>query len=72
VRSCEIAVDGNVDLSRADEGIVILNGVELVFGTDWEMQDADTLLLLGAACQTFLDTEDASLTAEFPCGVIIG
>jgi hypothetical protein len=70
-RTCVIAVDGNVDLGRADEGTVILNGVELGFGTDWEMQDGSTLVLLGDACTTFLETPVVDLTAEFPCGVVI-
>ncbi len=71
IRSCEIEVDGNVDLDRADEGTVTLNGDELAYGTDWEMVDESTLTLLGAACDTFKATPDVELSAEFPCGVVV-
>jgi hypothetical protein len=72
IRSCVITVEGGqVDLSRADEGIVILNGTPLQFGTDWQMNDPTTLELLGAACDMYLNTPDVTLEADFPCGVII-
>ena len=70
-RTCEIAVDGNVDLGRAGEGTVVLNGVTLGYGTEWTMQDEGTILLLGDACDLFLATPDVELTASFPCGVVV-
>lgn len=71
VRSCEIDVSGSVDVEQARDGTVVLNGVTLEFGTDWQMLDADTLELLGGACETLLDTDEVSLEASFPCGAIV-
>jgi hypothetical protein len=71
IRDCQIDIDGQVDLDKADQGTVVLNGTELTFGTDWEMVDGNTLRLLGAACNTFRDNADVSLTGEFPCGVVV-
>lgn len=71
IRTCEVDVDGTVDLDKADQGTVVLNGDELVYGTDWTMQDEDTLILLGTACDTFLTADTVALSAEFPCGVVI-
>jgi hypothetical protein len=73
IRSCEIEVDGNVDLDRADEGTVILEGETLAYGekADWFMIDQNTFELLGDACETFKNTADVELSAEFPCGVVV-
>jgi hypothetical protein len=73
IRSCDIDVDGEVDLERADEGTVILEGETLTYGedADWFMVDEDTFRLNGAACETFKATADVELSAEFPCGVVI-
>ncbi len=72
IRDCNnIAIDGNVDVSRADEGTVVLNGTELTFGTDWDIVDQNTIKLLGAACETFKSAPTVSLMGEFPCGVVV-
>lgn len=71
VRSCQIAVDGTVDLDRANEGEVVLNGDVLTYGDDWTMDDEDTMRLLGDACDAFLETEEVSLDASFPCGGVV-
>ncbi len=75
VRNCQLDLDGNVDLSRADEGVVVItiDGVAttLTFGVDWQMVDNDTLELLGQACTDFLEQDNVSLSAEFPCGTVI-
>jgi len=71
VRSCEIDVNGTVDLDQASQGEVVMNGDRLEYGTDWEMVDEDTMQLLGAACDTFLNTDEVSLSAEFPCGGVV-
>lgn len=70
-RSCEFTVDGIVEMDKADEAVVRLNGQTLVYGTDWQMADQTTLELLGTACDTFLTEEQVILTADFPCGAIV-
>ncbi|HKE13586.1 MAG TPA: hypothetical protein VKB80_01890 [Kofleriaceae bacterium] len=73
VRSCSIDLEDPVDLDRADEGTVILNGTELTYGdnADWHMVDEDTFELLGAACDTYKSNAQIDLSAEFPCGVVV-
>ncbi|HUS67698.1 MAG TPA: vWA domain-containing protein [Kofleriaceae bacterium] len=71
VRSCTFAVDGSVDLSRASEGIVTLDGTELTFGTDWDMVDESTIELLGGACDSVKDGADHQISAQFTCGSVV-
>ncbi len=70
-RSCEFVVEGIVDLARADEGTVVLNSQTLEFGTEWDMLDESTLVLLGTACDTFLTEDNVTMLANFPCGVVV-
>jgi hypothetical protein len=71
VISCELNLDGAIDPAQAASGIVILNGQTLVFGTDWEIVDADTIRLIGAACDTLLGSSTPEVSATFPCGVVV-
>lgn len=68
--SCELTLEGTIDPARACDGEVRLGGDELTCGTDWRAVDEDTIELLGAACER-LQRDGESLTATFPCGVII-
>ncbi|AKF09927.1 hypothetical protein DB32_007076 [Sandaracinus amylolyticus] len=70
VVSCELTLEGEIDPTRACDGEVRLGGDPLTCGTDWEAVDADTIRLLGAACDR-LQRGGEALTATFPCGVII-
>ncbi|MEJ7597928.1 MAG: vWA domain-containing protein [Kofleriaceae bacterium] len=69
--SCELDLDGNVDISQASSGTVILNGQTLTYPTDWELVDTNTIRLLGAACSTLTSSTNPTVTAEFPCGAVI-
>lgn len=71
VRSCTFLLDGEVDLDRADEGTVTLDGDPLVFGVDWQLSDPSTLEILGAACETLLAGGQHDVAAEFECGVVV-
>ncbi|MBC8072511.1 MAG: VWA domain-containing protein [Deltaproteobacteria bacterium] len=68
--SCELTIDGIVDLDAQCEGTVRLDGVEIPCGTDWEMQDASTIILLGGACETWKNGESHEIDANWPCGVV--
>lgn len=68
--SCELLVDGVVDLEQACDGSVFLDGVELECGTDYELPDQSTLLLLGEACATLQDGGQHTIDASWPCGAI--
>jgi hypothetical protein len=71
VLSCELTLDGTINPDAASSGVVTLNGVELVLGVDWEVVDGDTIRLIGQACDDLLADSNASVTATFPCGVVV-
>lgn len=69
--SCELTIEGEVDLNQACEGTVTLDGEELECGTDWEVPNETTLLLLGQACETLKDGETHSVDASWPCEAVV-
>ncbi len=78
ILSCEFDLSGQVDVNRANEGIVILSNSggtcgaagTLDFGTEWEMVDGNTIRVLGGACDA-LKAGSCTLQATFACGTII-
>ncbi len=70
-RTCTFVVEGDIDMSQADQGNVVLNGVPIEYGVDWTLTDEHTLELLGDACDTLLSDPDVTLTASFPCGAVV-
>ena len=70
VRSCSFAIEGEVDLSQADQGTVTLDGRQLAYGTEWQLSDPSTLELVGEACSTVMNG-DHTVEAEFTCGSIV-
>jgi hypothetical protein len=69
--SCELPVDGLVDLDRQCEGTVMLDGVELECPVDWHMLDGSTLQLLGEACDRLRDGQMHAVTASWPCDAVV-
>ncbi len=71
VTSCALELDGMIDPTAACSGEVRFSGdPPLTCGTDWRAVDATHIELLGAACDRLQMTGD-TLSATFPCGVII-
>jgi len=68
--SCDLLIDGIVDLEQACDGAVFLDGMELECGTDYELPDASTLRLLGEACATLQDGSQHTVDATWPCGAV--
>ncbi len=72
--TCEVKFDKAIaNRQRAcDEGTITLDGTVLDCPTEWNLQDGsnDTIVLLGAACDTWKQG-GVTLTAEFPCGVVV-
>jgi hypothetical protein len=69
-RSCVFSLNGEVDAENADQGMVTLAGVTLVFGDEngWVLERADQVELVGDACaQIQAGEEDLEIT--FPCEV---
>ncbi len=68
--SCEIPIDGIVELDQACEGTLLLDGVELACPVDWTMLDESTIELLGDACATWRDGQPHGVAASWPCGAV--
>lgn len=68
--SCELLIDGEVDLSQACDGTVTLDGVELECGVDYDLPNPTTLELLGEACAILQDGEDHTVNASWPCDAV--
>ena len=72
VLSCDLTISGMVDPSTASQGTVILNGMTLVYGTDWTVDpNGMTIHLLGAACDALKNSSNPTVDASFPCGVVV-
>lgn len=68
--SCDLLLDGVVDLSQVCDGTVWLDGMQLECETDFELPDASTLRLLGEACATLQDGGQHTVDASWPCGAV--
>lgn len=71
VVSCQLDLSGNINVTQAANGEVKLNGRILMFGTEWNAVDENTIELVGAACTELKNTASPSVTAKFPCGVVV-
>ena len=71
VVSCELTINGTVDLDQGKGGTVTLNGMQLMYGTDWELVNGTTIRLLGQACDRLKSTPNPVVQASFPCGSVI-
>ena len=69
---CDVRVNGTVDEARACEGKVLLNGEPLACGDDWELSEPSLIRLKGDACDRFKTNGDATVVADWPCGVFQG
>lgn len=68
--SCEIELEGQLNVARACEGTVLLNGEPLGCGdaNGWRAVDSRRIQLLGSACDT-LNTPGSTIEADFPCAI---
>jgi hypothetical protein len=73
VRSCAFALDGKVTDGGETQGTVTLNGMALTLNdpNGWRLSGPSTIELTGTACETVKNTENVSLNAQFPCGIVI-
>jgi hypothetical protein len=67
-RECRFTLAGTV--TDASAGQVTLGG-SVLGASDWRLVDAQTIELVGSACDTFKDTDDITLSASFACGSIV-
>ena len=71
VYDCSFALNGEVDLARANLGTVTLDGSKLVYedANGWKMRDNRTLQLQGTACAS-VQADASKLVISFPCDVV--
>jgi hypothetical protein len=72
VVDCTVSLSGTLDVARACEGTVNMNGAPLACGSDegWKPVDGKHIALQGMACATFKSDPSVFLDARFPCGVV--
>lgn len=70
--SCDITLNGTLDVSRACEGLVQVNSQTLDCNSDqgWKPIDASRIALQGDACARFKSDPTVMLNATFPCDVV--
>jgi hypothetical protein len=66
--SCQIDLNGKVEVGKECTGEVSLNGTALECDSDngWRLIDADTFSLTGVACTSFT-SQSSTVFAKFPC-----
>lgn len=71
VISCDLSLTSSIDPNQAMGGTVTVNGMVLMYGTDWTLVNGNTIRLLGNACTSLKTTPNAQVAATFPCGAVI-
>ncbi|WP_428265917.1 vWA domain-containing protein [Haliangium sp.] len=67
VRSCSFDISGDLSNIDRDSGVVTLDDMVLVPGSDWRFETPERIELLGATCERYLDTLTPVLEANFDC-----
>lgn len=76
-RTCTFELNGQVPPGLERRGTVTLNGAVVPFdepgapAEGWRLSSPSVLELVGSACETLKSSPDATLTARFPCGVVV-
>jgi hypothetical protein len=71
VVSCDLTLTSSIDANAAMQGTVTLNGMDLMYGTDWTLVNGNIVRLTGSACTTLKMTATPMVSASFPCGSVI-
>lgn len=71
VISCDLSLTSSIDDTQAMSGIVTVNGVQLMYGSDWILVNGNVIRLVGAACDNLKNTANPMVSATFPCGSVI-
>ncbi|MFO7181001.1 MAG: vWA domain-containing protein, partial [Pseudomonadota bacterium] len=72
VRSCRFMLEGMIELDRASEGTVVLDGQELAYDDPdgWRVLSPTEIELVGAACEA-VQKGATQIAIDFPCGVYV-
>lgn len=71
VISCDLKLTSKVDPFYESQGTVTVNGMALQYGTEWTVENGDTIRILGNACTRLKNTVNAEVKATFPCGGVV-
>jgi hypothetical protein len=71
VVTCDLTINGQVTQDDAAGAYVLLNGRQIIFGTDWILVGNNVIRLQGAACTELKTSAQAIVNGTFPCGVTI-
>jgi hypothetical protein len=71
VISCDLPLTNSIDPTQAENGVLVVNGQTLVYGTDWILVNGNVLRVQGAACTTLKAAANPVVSATFPCGAVI-
>jgi len=72
VVSCDLKLSGQVDLDAGPYGKLVVNDVNLIYGTDWTLDDDGiTIHVLGNACTMLKGSPNPRVNGTFPCGTVI-
>ncbi|MGN6106361.1 MAG: vWA domain-containing protein [Kofleriaceae bacterium] len=71
VISCDLTLTSNIDPSAASGGTVVVNGMTLTYGTDWELVNGNVIRILGGACTSLKSSPNPMVSASFPCGSVV-
>jgi hypothetical protein len=71
-RTCTFDLNGQVGAGKESLGTVTLNGASVPFDAQngWRLVSPSRLELVGGACNALKTSENAQLSARFPCGAI--
>ncbi len=71
VISCDLSLTSSIDDVSAMNGTVTVNGMALVYGTDWVLVNGNIIRVTGAACTALKSSANPAVSATFPCGSVI-
>lgn len=71
VISCDLPLTSAIDPAQAMDGVVVVNGTTLTYGTDWILVNGNVIRLVGGACDRLKMTANPQVSATFPCGSVI-
>lgn len=71
VLSCDLELTQPIDMTKAEQGTVTLNGQVLDYPSDWSLVGPTTIRLEGAACTELKETPNPTIMVKFPCGSVL-
>jgi hypothetical protein len=71
VISCDLPLTSSIDPGQAMNGVLVINGQTLVYGTDWTLVNGNVIRVQGAACTSLKTAANPAVSATFPCGSVI-